>query len=424
MNEMYFEKTGLLVPKILLPKPGTDMSRWAVIACDQFTSAGDYWASVEETVGDAASTLNLFKPEYYLEHPSDKFSGQRISENIDLYLKNVFSEVGPGLILVKRTLRSGLVRTGVVCALDLEKYDYNKGSQTLIRPTEGTVLSRIPPRVQIRSGAGVELPHIIMLINDPGNTCLPIIENSESKDKLYDFRLMEDGGQVSGRLISEPEIIEDFNRALEGLIRNNLLFAVGDGNHSFAAAKKHWENLKAKGCDMHHPARFCLCELENIYDSGNVFEPIHRVVFDVDIELFEDLAAEYFGEFGSIIECEDTEITGLPENHEAYHEIKVCGGGRVLTVYIDRSFDPLAVGAIQRFLDESLAFAKIDYIHDLKDTLNIAGSGNNIAIILPCPEKASVFEVAERGEVLPRKTFSMGEARDKRYYIEARKIVR
>ena len=423
-NEKFYENTGLLVPRIYLPKKGTDMTRYAVVACDQFTSSGEYWKRVDDFVGDSVSTLRLTLPEYYLDKEGEQARIDKINADMINYLENGTLEPFDGLVFVERTQSTGAVRKGVVIALDLEKYDYHKGSKSLVRATEGTVIERIPPRMKVRKNAAIELPHVLMLINDAKKTVIEGLESAKGA-AIYDFDLMEGGGSVKGYAITDNNAIDRFNDGLADLINDNFLYAVGDGNHSFAAAKNHWEELKKQGAPMDHPARFCLCELENINDDGIVFEPIHRVVFDCDIDEFTDALLDFLGVYGGTIEDDNYDSTSVPtaDPDKKYHEVRIFSENRSVVAFIDKSFDTLAVGAVQRFLDDALAGKKIDYVHDTDEVNNtVKANKGSLGILLPCPEKSSLFEVVSRGDVLPRKTFSMGDARDKRYYIEARKI--
>ena len=293
----YPNDVGVLVPNVLLPPKGTDFEKWAVVACDQYTSQPEYWERVREIAGDEPTTLDLILPEAFLGQPDEAERIAAIRENMEAYLRlGVLEEQPQGFVLVRRTA-AGKTRNGLVMALDLEQYDYHKGSTTLIRATEGTIESRIPPRLRIREGAPLELPHILVLIDDPERTVIePLVEQADRLPLLYDTDLMLGGGHVEGRLVSDGAAIRGVLDALTALTDADafhekygdhapLLFAMGDGNHSFATAKANWEQIKAalpEPLRRTHPARYALVEVENVHDAGIVFEPIHRVVFGVD----------------------------------------------------------------------------------------------------------------------------------------------
>lgn len=398
-------KIGIRIPKILLPKDGVDLNKWAVVACDQFTSEPEYWEGVEKFVGDEPSTLKITLPEVYLESV-DK--GERIAKTVEVMKKylseGILEEKFEGFVLVDRKTKNVVSRKGLVVALDLEKYEYTKGSKTLIRATEGTVESRIPPRLEIRKNALVELPHIMVLIDDPSKTVIePLF--AENLSKVYDFELMMEGGDIKGWQISDKKIIEKIADNLEKLIsKDGFLFAMGDGNHSLATAKTHWNNLKNTLSEEEketHPARFALVELVNVHDSGLEFEPIHRVIFDVNKDKFR----EY--------------IIGEGK------EIEMVNNGVKEKIRIKEMGSNLAVGDLQKLLDNYILEnpeSKIDYVHG-EDSVKKLATGNNVGLMLSGMKKEELFPTVEKDGALPRKTFSMGEAREKRYYLEARKIV-
>lgn len=390
------------------------MEKWAVVAVDQFTSEPEYWKKAENFVGNAPSTLKLVLPEVYLGTEEESKKNDIISASMASYPTDVLTKETNGFIVVKRT-HDGLTRTGVVLALDLEKYSFVPGSGANIAATEKTVLERIPPRVAIRRTATVELPHVLILINDPNNNCIKELEKAAS-DTLYDFDLMQCGGHIKGLAVTDNDAIEKFNESISKI----LPMAVGDGNHSFAAAKAYWEELKANGAESDHPARFALCEIENVFDDGIVFEPIHRVVFDYDFDAFVDELSDYFGENAGFAEDLDVKFEEPNDDNANYHIIKLIADGRSGNLYVDKKYAPLAVSAIQSFI-ESKKDIKVDYVHNLSNTVGLL-KGGNIGILLPKMPKSELFNVVKRGEVLPKKTFSMGVAESKRYYLEARKI--
>ena len=293
----YANTIGVKVPELLLPRAGVDMTKWAVVACDQYTSQPDYWNETESIVGDAPSTLRIMLPELYLDKPDEAERIASINAHMKQYVETgILENKGEGFAYVLRTVE-GRTRKGLIVALDLENYDYAKGSTTLIRATEGTIVERIPPRLRIRKDAPLEMPHILVLIDDPERTVIEPIGNALDKtEKLYDFDLMQNGGHVKGYLVNDEAQVKGVIAALEALIDKDayaakyntdqapLLFAMGDGNHSFATAKANWERVKAEEgltAKDEHPARYCLVELENVHDEGIIFEPIHRVIFNV-----------------------------------------------------------------------------------------------------------------------------------------------
>lgn len=400
------EKIGVRLPKILLPKDGTDLNKWAVVACDQFTSEPEYWQKVEEYVGEAPSTFKITLPEVYLESSDKSERINRINETMREYLeRGILEEKFEGMVLVERKTKNVESRKGLIVALDLEKYEYTKGSKTLIRATEGTVESRIPPRLEIRKNALVELPHIMVLIDDPGKIVIEALFN-ENLEKIYDFELMMGGGQIKGWKITNEKIIENIADNLEKLIsKDGFLFAMGDGNHSLATAKTHWNNLKQNLSEeekVNHPARFALVELVNVHDSGLEFEPIHRVIFNVD----KNKLKEYLSGEGK--------------------EVKIVSDGNIEIIKLKEMGSNLPVGDLQKLLDNFVLEnpeVKIDYVHG-EEAVEKLAVGNNVGILLEGMRKEELFPTVEKDGALPRKTFSMGEAEEKRYYLEARKIVR
>ena len=392
---------------ILLPSEKVDLKKWSVIACDQYTSQPKYWEEVKNIVGTAPSTLKIVFPEVYLSEGEERIFA--INAEMNNYLESgIFKEYKNILIFVERTQSDGRVRRGILGTVDLEEYDFSKSSKSLIRATEGTVLERIPPRVKIRENAPLELPHILILMNDEKDE---IIKKPEGCEKLYDFELMQNGGNIKGYKIEDGQadrIIEKINEAAKSA-RGNLLFAVGDGNHSLATAKTCWENVKKTLSAEEiksHPARFCLVEIENIHQNAIQFEPIHRVVFGENPEKVIDELKAFYPQ------------TSEKENGGVH--IKYAFGDKEGDLYIKNSGYLLAVGALQKFLD-SRDF-RIDYIHGDGTARALAKEENNIAFLLPKPDKNNLFDGVIKDGALPRKTFSMGEAYDKRFYVEAKKI--
>lgn len=410
---------AFLPADILIPKTDS-MEKWAVIACDQFTSDKAYWERVRRNAEGAVSTINLILPEAELGTELEAAHTAEINRTMADYMKNdVFTTYPNSFVYVERTLENGSVRKGLVGMVDLDAYDYTTGATSAIRATERTVPERIPPRQRVRRDAPIELPHILMLCDDHKKVLIePISAKKNSLKKLYDFDLMEGGGHIAGWLVTGRDV-EEFNKTLtdytatvgekyEGLKGVPMVFAVGDGNHSLATAKSCYEELKKNhpGEDLsRHPARFALVELENIHDEAQAFEPIHRVVFKTNPEkLLETLEKTYCAE------------GGFP--------VKWYIGAKSGTVYLDRKKSELAVGALQSFLDAYLKenAGEIDYIHDDDALVELAKKPDSIGFLLPAMEKSQLFRGVIADGILPRKTFSMGHSREKRYYLEGRKI--
>lgn len=409
---------------ILLPK-NADMEKWAVIACDQYTSEPEYWKKVEEIVGDAPSTLKITLPEIYLEGKDVEQRIANINTEMDkLKQEGFFKVLENSLIYMERTQSNGKVRKGLIGMVDLEDYSYEKGSQTLIRATEGTVLERIPPRVKVRENATLELPHIMLLIDDEKKE---IIEGLTSKvtesDAVYDFDLMQNGGHIKGYKVPDSLVNKIFE-GLENLAKKEvfeekyqvkdkgvLLFSVGDGNHSLATAKACYENLKKvlpKEEYENHPARYALVEIVNLHSEALEFEPIHRVVFGVNPKhMIEELGKYY-------------EISENPEGQK----IEYVYNGVNKEIYIKNPKSNLAVGSLQMFIDEYIKEngGKVDYIHGDDVTRELGSKEGNIGFLLPNMKKTDLFKTVILDGALPRKTFSMGHSYDKRYYLEAREI--
>lgn len=424
-------KYGLKAPDILLPKKGTDLKKWAVVACDQYTSQPDYWQSLAEEVGDAPSTLKVIFPEVYLETGDKKAIISSINSNINKYLaEDLFTEYKDSFLLVKRDTESG-TRYGLMAALDLEAYDYSKESKTLIRATEGTILSRIPPRKEIRKDAAIELPHIMVLISDAKKSIIePLAAKKEKLEKVYDTDLNKNGGHLTGYLVNKDEdmalVLEGFKNLYEGLDpKNPLLFAMGDGNHSLATAKSCWEDIKATLSEEEkksHPARFALVELENIFDPGLQFEPIHRVFFNLKKETFDELLSSFCESFETeAVECPKCFAKKI--NAEGQH-FGLTDGGKLYVYTVKGGEKAIAAGTIQLVIDKMLAEGKgeIDYIHGADVTLELGAKPNNLGLVLPDVSKDKFFSDMLKDGAYPRKTFSIGHANEKRYYMEARKI--
>lgn len=413
---------------ILLPHD-CGLSKWAVVACDQYTSQPEYWERVDAYVGDAPSTLRLILPESKLESENVAEEIQKIQQTMTTYLEEERLQTAENsMIFVERKLAGGKTRLGLVGKLDLEQYSYQKGSGTPIRATEGTVLSRIPPRMKVRKDAPIELPHIMVLIDDPSKSIIePLLPlaHHEKLSMLYATTLMEQGGRIKGyRLtdeqakeveekltaLADPKRFADFYHA-EG--KPVLTFAMGDGNHSLATAKACWEELKPTLSEAEretHPARYALVELVNLHDDSLEFEAIHRVLFDVQPEnLLRDFIAAY---------------PGAHEGEGEGHQIRYIIGEKEGVVTVPNPTAQLEVGTLQSFLDKYLEEhgGKIDYIHGEDVVAKLSAASNSIGFLLPSMGKDQLFPTVIFDGALPRKTFSMGEANDKRFYLEARKI--
>lgn len=435
--QKYCNSVGVLVPSVMLPKEDADFSKWAVVACDQFTSQPEYWAAARKYIGDAPTTLDLFLPEAYLGKEGETERIKTIGDNMRRYMdEGIVRTLPQGFVLVKRSV-AGNTRYGLILALDLEQYDYSKGSTTLIRATEGTIVDRIPPRLRIREGAPMELPHILVLIDDPKRTVIEPHIGQEMK-KLYDTELMQDGGHITGWLMDSDKDITAVLDALTALTDKAafeqkygdhapLLFAMGDGNHSFATAKANWEKIKATLSDSereNHPARYCLVEIENVHDEGIVFEPIHRVVFGMDSEEAVDWLQKKMQELNgnvTVIEGSNLEAKGGDIHIIPYITNRSKGA-----FVVEQPTAQLAVGTLQNAIDAMIKEVKgteVDYIHGADVVEELAKKNDTtIGFTLPAMEKSELFPTVVFDGALPRKTFSMGEANEKRYYLECRKI--
>lgn len=425
-------KLGIKSADILLPREGIDLKKWATVACDQYTSEPEYWLDVEKIVADSPSTFRITFPEVYLENEGKKERIRNIVKTMEDYIEEgVFTEYKDSFILVKRTC-DGKSRYGLMAALDLDQYDYSKDSRSLIRATEGTILERIPPRKEIRKDAPLELPHIMVLISDEKRSVIePLKDKMDSLKRIYSTELMKDGGYLEGYLIDSDEDKEMIYQAFESLYsaldkNNPLLFAMGDGNHSLATAKSCWEDMK-KGLSEEErkdsKARYALVEIENIYDEALLFEPIHRVFFNLSMDEFEKEVLKYakgmtyhreksIEDMVERINSRDGLVFGLSVNNELY-SLEVKGSRNFLSASLMQS--------VIDSLKERNA-CQIDYIHGIDVTVRLSNEGNNIGIILPDVDKSSFFETVIKEGSFPRKTFSIGHANEKRYYMEARRI--
>jgi hypothetical protein len=445
---MSFDPIALQVPTILLPKAGLDPTQWAVIACDQYTSQPEYWHEVERLTAGHPSTLNLIFPEVYLDEPGSEARIRAINETMDRYLaEGILEAQAPGFMLVDRRTEIAPSRKGLIVALDLEQYDYRPGATTLIRATEGTILDRLPPRIRVREKAHIELPHIMVLIDDPERT---VIEPLARRDLplAYDFPLMRGGGHLKGWRVDDPDAIAQVGAALERLadprrfaeryeVENQpvVLYAMGDGNHSFATAKAIWEKLKESAPDraaiMAHPARYALVELVNIHDPGLEFEAIHRVLFNADFDRLLVQAEAFYRRRGAGFACEFCgDLDSLPEKSRRLeqpdrHLIPFIAGDRCGLLLIDNPPLHLVVATLQAFLDQfpdDQPRMRVDYIHGEGTVTALGKLRGNVGFYLPAISKHDLFKTIILDGALPRKTFSMGDADEKRFYMECRKI--
>ena len=400
---------------VLLPE-NCDLQRWAVIACDQFTSQPEYWEKVDSLTEGVPSAGHLILPECRLS--TSEGAIEEIHETMADYVgRGLLRTYRDSFVYVERTLHSGQVRRGLIGMVDLEQYDYSGAVDAAVRATEQTVAERIPPRMAVRRGASLELPHVLLLCNDErGEVIETLTARRDRLKKLYDFELMLGGGHIAGWLVDgeekralERRIAEYEQRERQKHPNARLLYAVGDGNHSLATAKACYEELKAQHPDQdfaRHPARYALCELNNIHDSSQVFEPIHRIVKHCDTEsLIRDLMERLNAPKGT--------------------PVPWVGGGKSGTLCIPEEGELLPLALLQRELDRWLAEneGEIDYIHGDSALHALEHEAGSVGFRLPAIDKESLFPGILSGGVLPRKTFSMGEAEEKRYYLEARKIL-
>ena len=441
---------GLEIPSILLPKiaqtaSALELSRWPVIACDQFTQDRDYWERAKIAAAGSPSTLNLIFPEVFL---SDNDAPQRITDihsTMNRYLQeNVFGEGQYGFIYIERDTPYQKKRRGLVAAIDLEQYDWHPDARPLIRSTEGTVAERLPARMDIRRGAPLELPHVLLLIDDDTDSLLPALAGRVKNNvPVYTTPLMMDSGNVSGWLVNTDSDLNFIAEKIEELLCRSVeryngnkpfLFAVGDGNHSLAAAKGIWTELKEQGAKFAHPCRYALVEIENIYDPAIQFEPIHRLVFNIGFDetlsLLSQLADFSFRNINSAKELSSAvgSLHGIADTPAGFsgNRFGIVSRGRYALV--ETSAGGIATACLQPLLD---LYAKdnphlIDYIHDDEEIFRLADSGavsgNVTGILLPPVQKSGLFETVGRLGPLPRKSFSMGHSCEKRFYLECRAL--
>ncbi len=460
---------GFRLPRLVLPRRGVDLAKWAVIACDQYTSEPEYWQRVEALVADAPSTLHLIFPEVYLGAPDATARIAAIQQAMRSYLGAALLEERVGAVYVERTV-DGRTRRGLMLELDLEHYDFSAGSTSLIRPTEGTMVARLAPRIEVRRGAELELPHVLVLIDDPEDTVIgPIAAATGATGaagaaapaaagdrlaRLYDTELMEGGGRVAGYAVDEARG-KRAAQALQALAQPQafarrygvpastppMLFAMGDGNHSLATAKSIWEQAKGT-VGMDHPSRWALVEVENIHDAALHFAPIHRVLFGVRTDGRGDVRAALAEAFGAQLTC--TEVSSAAEMRQRvqaatgqrqaaglvgpgarFSVIELGSGGAAAEAAGAASTSGLLVGVLQGFIDRFIergGAGEVDYVHGDDVLERLAQQPGSVGFHLATVSKSELLKRVVHDGPLPRKTFSMGEAHEKRYYVEARRI--
>ncbi|MGN0732395.1 MAG: DUF1015 domain-containing protein [Treponema sp.] len=445
-----FSRYGISIPEILLPR-NIETQTWSVVACDQYTQDREYWNTVAKIAGSKNSTLNIILPEVYL-NDSDK--NQRI-EKIkavmkDYILGNVFDDEKKEFIYIERTTPYGRVRHGLVACIDLDSYEWKPFSKALVRATEATILERIPPRMEIRRGAAVECPHIMLLVNDSGHELVEktgeLVKSKRTKP-CYDGNLMQESGSIVGYPVRENDELEHIEKALSKIAAENtcddgsvFMFAVGDGNHSLATAKAVWDEVKLNNGGKkledgtvtvpagfeNHNARFALVEIVNIFDSGLTFEPIHRVLFDIDKNLLiKKIQAKLGGTLSESVSKE--ELAEKVKTSSASFGFVFMQEGQQKYVLLETPVKELAVSRIQPVIDEFLEEVnaskdKIDYIHGTDEVFRLGAKENAVSVLLPPVAKDSFFATINSRGPLPRKSFSMGEACEKRFYLECRRL--
>lgn len=435
-----FDKFGIKIPGILLPRD-KNLGAWSVIACDQYTQDLDYWKKVSDAAGSNPSTLNLILPEVYLSASDRPERLDKIRKAMSDYVSgNVFDEETEELIYVERTSAYGRKRKGLVCAIDLDTYEWKPFSKNLIRATEATIVDRIPPRKEIRKNAPLELPHIMLLVNDPEKILVEAAgENAKKNSPVYDGDLMLGAGHITGWALKTEEQLDSVYDSLEKIFSKNtdpdgntFMFAVGDGNHSLATAKAVWdeyrEELKAQGKSEEEIAssnvRYALVEIVNIYDEGLTFEPIHRVLFNAYPQKLISYLAEKLD--GKIIEESDRGTMEVNvKNSKADFGFVFNVDGNLRFTRISTEITDLAVSRLQPALDDFISKyndVEIDYIHGTEEVFRLGQKENAISILLPPIAKDSFFDTISGRGPLPRKSFSMGEADEKRFYLECRKL--
>ena len=430
--QTHYPEIALHIPTLLLPRPEILLPAWSVIACDQYTSQPEYWEETRRLVGEAPSTLDLVLPEAHLGKGDPAAAIDRINRRMARYLDDgTLVEHPPGFVLVERYLDRAEPRKGLLVALDLERFDYRDGARELIRSTEGTDPARLPARMAVRRHARLETPHILVLIDDPNGTVIDPLARLDLPH-AYDFELMQGGGRLRGRWVNEEKLIADTAARLGALVRGNppMLYAMGDGNHSFAAARGIWEESKARNHEgPDHPGRFALVELVNIHDPALEFEPIHRLLDGIDPQELLRAMAEHFAGQGFRHRTFRNEWGWRRSGHD-----QATSQGHVLpyrtatafgVVQVANPGQKLETATLHAFLDPFLAeheATSVDYIHGEAALADLCRAEGRIGFVLPAMDKHDLFaSVVEHGAT-PRKTFSLGEAHEKRFYFECRRI--
>ncbi len=445
-----FEELGIKAPKVLLPKE-VKTDKWAVIACDQYTQNKEYWKQVEQNCKDQVSTLNLILPEVYLNSKDKAERIKKIQSTMKNYLEEgVFNDEKEEFIYIERKTAFGRTRKGLLAAINLDNYEWKPFSKALVRATEATILERIPPRMEIRKNASLELPHIMLLVNDPEHI---LVEASGDKVKksgkspLYSGNLMQKGGSITGWALDSEKELAEIKESLNRIAENNtekdgsvFLFAVGDGNHSLATAKAVWEEHKAQmikdGKSRQEieksPVRYAMVEIVNLFDTGLTFEPIHRVIFHADSEqLLNYLSVQLKGKITRHNSFKELSESVKKSSNGAKFGFCFTKNGETNYTLLETSIKELAVAhlqpALDKFIEEennksSEKNIEIDYIHGEDELFSLGKKDNSIAILLPPITKDSFFTTINGRGPLPRKSFSMGEADEKRFYMECRKL--
>ncbi len=432
-----FTRFGITIPHILLPKEKKRMKAWAVIACDQYTQDREYWEKVETYAKDKPSTVHITLPEVYLNDADKPEKIKSIRRTMNEYLdKGVFAEPIESMIYVERKTEYGRTRKGLVTAVDLETYEWKPFSKALIRATEATIVDRIPPRMEIRRGAPLETPHIMLLVNDPEKTLIETLGkqiHDENKEAVYDTELMMNAGHLKGWKTDSEKNLAVIEKALSVIAEQNtdkdgsvFMFAVGDGNHSLATAKAVWDEYKKEHGVTDHPARYALIEIVNIYDEGLTFEPIHRVLFGIKSEDLLDCCVKELGGNVSICSSEN-ELEEKVAQSKASFGFVYEQNGKIVYSCLETPITELAVSRLQPVLDKFLENNKtdkteIDYIHGSEEVFRLGGKKGAVSILLPPIAKDSFFATIGGSGPLPRKSFSMGEASEKRFYMECRRL--
>jgi uncharacterized protein (DUF1015 family) len=452
--ERKLAELGVAIPEVLIPAPGINLEKWAVIACDQFTQDKNYWKEAAAFAGEEPSALRVILPEVYLDSPDKNKTIEKIQGEMAGYLaenSNIFRKPRRACIYVERDLRDGATRRGLILAIDLDSYEWRSGNKAVIRATEGTVPSRLPPRMEIRRNAALETPHVMLLLDDADDTLLTQMKRlvqaagksgaagtAGVKSSAYDTNLMLGGGHIHGWYLAREEEIKRLAQILGELYQKSadrygspFLFALGDGNHSLAAAKAVWDEYKAEhagdaGLET-HPLRWAMVEVVNLYDKGLIFEPIHRFVAGVTIKqllgAFNEtpgFSAEKLPDKAALEQAVNTQTPGfvtfgIVSGGEFF--LGKVPGNAVATVYVEPVLDKLrAAGGVT-----------VDYIHGSAETFALSADANaakdpRCGILLPPIDKSGLFETVAKNGALPRKSFSMGNARDKRYYLECRAL--